>query len=239
MRKYKFSGLAGAVALLACGSAMAADLPQRTEAPPPVPVAAPIFTWTGFYVGGNVGWGAVHSDRVGLRFNGVPVAPNNFGKANGTGVLGGVQAGYNWQVNSLVFGVEADIQAAGINKSVIGAGGVATRAKVNWFGTVRGRLGYAFDRTLLYATGGLAYTNIGYRMAAPGPGLLINSNTTRWGWTVGGGVEDAFTRNWSAKLEYLYVNSGKYRATGFNGGTWSTTPSQDFHVVRAGLNYRC
>ena len=202
----------GAIALSAA-TAVAADLPVRSEAPAPAPVAPPVFTWTGFYVGVNAGWGTGR-DRVGFFIPGGGAFPN-LGRLNRNGFVGGAQAGYNWQFGSIVLGIETDIQYAGLSDRVgpvpVGGGAANASSRLRWFGSLRPRIGYAIGSTLIYATGGLAYGNPRYRLAAfdgAGNNFVISNNSTRAGWTVGGGIEQAFNSNWSAKLEYGYVRFG-------------------------------
>jgi outer membrane immunogenic protein len=193
------------------GAAAAADLPMRAAPPAPIIAAAPIFTWTGFYVGVNAGYGWSNDD-----FDAIDLADED----DDGGFVGGAQVGYNYQIGSFVVGLEGDIQYADFGGSFTFADGPDADLdddvfdRGDWFGTVRARAGVAFDRALVYATGGFAFAD--------------DAN----GWTVGGGVEYAFTNNLSAKVEGLYVNldHGDDFA-GFDGET-------DFGVIRAGLNFR-
>lgn len=233
--------------LLAAGAASAADLPRRTAPIAPLaPVALPIFTWTGFYVGVNAGYGwgtndnaTVYDPALGYVYSG--------GGRNG-GFVGGGQVGYNWQSGIFVLGAEADIQYADLGNrrddfasyGTPGYYGYGGGASLDWFGTVRARAGLAFDRFLVYGTGGFAYgggdTNNYYYGA---PYYFANNNSTRTGWTVGGGVEYAFTNNLTAKIEGLYVNLNNkdngYYAVPYTYGSKKET---EFGVVRAGLNYK-
>ena len=183
--------LAGAaIAALAAAPSYAADL--GPAAPPQTyvaPVAPTTYDWTGFYVGinGGYGWG---------RF------PNSGGAALGSaggGLVGGT-VGYNWQWDQFVAGLEADLDWADVGDNDPATG---TRGRLNYLGTVRGRLGYAFDRVLLYGTGGLAYG--GVKLSSP----FGSHDETQVGWTVGGGVEFAVWRNLSAKIEYRYTDLGR------------------------------
>ena len=227
MKKYLLSSVA-ALGLVAAGAASAADLPARSG-PVMAPVYAPIFTWTGFYVGANAGyaWGRVDSAQIGIA------APWN----KPDGFVGGAQIGYNYQVGQAVFGVEADFQGADLKASVRDVFGNSASNELNWFGTVRGRVGFAIDRFMPYITGGLAYGNVKSKLVVPAAGFAYSDSNTQWGWTLGAGVEYAFTNNWSARLEYLYADLGKERLnTPF--GTTNVKVGTDFHIVRAGLNYR-
>jgi outer membrane immunogenic protein len=208
--------LLSSVALIAFSAgAMAADLPSR-RAPAPVIAAVPVFTWTGFYVGVNAGYG--WNDGTSVTFpNGLVVSTD--GNDDG-GFVGGAQIGYNYQIGSFVVGIEGDLQYAdfGDNRYNFGAVGIFEDGSDDWFGTVRARAGVAFDRALVYATGGFAFAD------------------DRAGWTLGGGLEYAFTNNLTGKIEGLYVNLEDQDYT-FNGLTFSSE-EQEFGVVRAGLNYK-
>lgn len=238
------------LALGLAAPALAADLPTRKPAIVPILVAAP-FNWTGFYVGANVGYGWGVGDRVGLRTSTLGFL-GDYGTLNTHGVFGGAQIGYNHQFGMFVAGLEADFQASGLSdssgpNSALGFT-VTGSSKQRWFGTVRPRLGVAFDRFLVYATGGLAYGDTRYTVTAtvPGAAAVMSRNDTRVGWTVGGGVEYAFTQNWSVKAEYLYTQYEQKRISApfvTTGGvvtavTASTVPTLSNHSARVGVNYR-
>jgi outer membrane immunogenic protein len=254
-------------------ASFAADLPTR-KAPPPL--AAPVaYNWTGFYAGVNVGGGWSHDggaeyciDPFGA-LNGATcqvLPPGASGHVNGSGVLGGAQAGYNWQYGQTVFGFETDFQGSGISgsSSVAGpfgfagggapalpAGTFTASESLDWFGTVRGRVGYlVMDRALLYATGGLAYGQVtaATDFTAPnvGASYIGRRSSTEIGWTIGGGVEYALTQNISAKLEGLYYNLGKETVVGAetplifapNGYQHNKAFDTDGGLIRVGLNYK-
>jgi outer membrane immunogenic protein len=210
-----------AVALVASVfTATAADLPSTKRAP-----VAPIFAaynWSGFYVGlqGGYGWGrSVH--RQGAASS---------GKIDVTGGLIGATVGYNYQINSLVIGLEGDLAYSGMSGNTLtNCAAPGCRTKMDWFGTVRGRLGYAFDRVMPYITAGAAVGDVSARV---GGGL--SGSETRLGWTVGGGVEAAIWNNWTAKVEYLYVDLGKFNYV----SAPAISADLHAHIVRAGLNYR-
>jgi outer membrane immunogenic protein len=216
----------------------------------PVPYAAPVFTWTGFYIGVNGGYAG---DKYRYNLNGVP----GFGASasiTSSGFVGGGQIGYNYQfAGPFVLGLEADIQASGLKGELAiaaagGGGGIAASAgsKTDYFGTVRGRLGYAgIDRLLAYVTGGYAYGNtksyysISGLGGIGGPGGISGSTSaTRSGYTVGGGLEYAIMPHWSIKAEYLYVDLGKKNLLQNAGGGFNISEKTKFNVVRAGINYR-
>src|SRR6476469_10902492 len=237
------------------GSAYAADLPSRQPPPAYVP-PVPIFTWTGFYIGANVGgvFRANNSSPLdnAVFFGGAAplgaliVANNN--NNNGRFLVGG-QAGVNWQINNFVLGIEGDGDVAiGGNNNFPGF--LNPRTNTGFFGTVRGRGGIAFDRLLVYGTGGVAFgtrrdfgnTFIGTSFGVP---TLFTTNTgsnTAIGYTVGAGVEYAFLNNWRLKGEYLFTDLGANRrsfispATG--AGVIINARREQFHIVRVGLNYK-
>ena len=199
----------GAAALAAAGctvSAQAADLGYAPRAPYTVYQPLNAWSWAGPYIGGNLGyaWGSVD--------NALPQP---------SGVLGGVQAGYNWQSGHLVFGVEGDLQASGADDTF-----APWKFSNPWFGTVRGRVGYAVNNILFYGTGGLAFGEL--RAETFG---LSESHTTA-GWTAGVGAEFGLAPNWSAKVEYLYVDlsDARFSITGQSNG-------YQFGTIRAGVNY--
>jgi outer membrane immunogenic protein len=197
-----------AVALMATGlvSAQAADLPYGSRAPYTVNQPLNAFSWAGPYLGGNLGynWGTVDNN---------PAKPS--------GVLGGVTAGYNWQTGPWVFGIEGDLQANGAEDTF-----APWKFSNPWFGTVRGRVGYAFNNILLYGTGGLAFGSL----RAETFGLSESHSSA--GWTAGAGAEFGLAQNWTAKIEYLYVDlsDSRFSITGMSNG-------YQFGLVRAGVNY--
>ena len=212
--KSLFTAGVSALALIAgLASVQAADIQQRPAVVKAPPIVAPVFTWTGPYVGltGGYGWGESRSFDV-------------------DGALLGVTAGYNWQMNQVVFGVEGDISWSDISGS--GPCGAGTRCTVdnNWLGTVRGRLGWAAGQFMPYVTGGLAFGDIDVRRT----GGFGSASSTEVGWTLGAGVEAALWGPVSAKIEYLFVDLGGPSVPGPGGG------SADFQtsIIRAGLNYR-
>jgi outer membrane immunogenic protein len=236
MKKHLLAATALA-GLLAAPTAFAADLPARTYTPPPAPVAAvPIFTWTGFYIGLNAGYGwnvndsAVTVPGVGL----VDVTGDD-------GFVGGGQVGYNYQIGSFVLGLEADLQYAdlGNERDVTFGDSFVAGGGLDWFGTVRARAGYAFDRALLYATGGFAFGGgSGGNCLANGIPFTCGDDTST-GWTLGGGLEYAVTNNFTVKLEGLYVNLDRGGDDApFDTGVLLNRDDYEFGVVRAGLNYK-
>jgi outer membrane immunogenic protein len=206
----------GAVAAgLIATSAMAADLPRRSAPPSPAIGALPIFTWTGFYAGVNAGYGFGNiSGSAGRRFE------------DPSGFLGGVQLGYNHQVGQIVYGLETDIDYAHLQAKNNALGVAGSRNTLNYLGTVRGRVGYSFDRFMPYVTGGFAYGQSTVKVPAVG-----KSNPTHTGWVLGGGVEYALTNNITAKVEGLYVDLANQRVLGGAARSGFETG-----IVRAGIN---
>jgi outer membrane immunogenic protein len=271
---------------------LAADLNKPVyKAPPPAP-PAPVYTWTGWYVGGNVGfsWGSTSNDYAFAQTSTVTAGFPPFWTFNGSerehpdGVIGGVQAGYNWQSGIYLYGIEADIQGSGekhtgdfsgvlLNPNFGAFGTVnhpftATETNnIDWFGTVRGRVGLNNDHWLFYATGGLAYGHVSssgtlqpatVNPAFPNSPFLWSNSATKAGWTVGAGIESSFFGNWTWRVEYLYIDLGKIATTvaggagnclgsagpalGCNGGLGAGTLTATSHftdnIVRVGLNYQ-
>lgn len=229
---------------------LAADLPARAPAPAPV-YAAPVFSWTGFYVGVNGGYAG---DKFRYPFGGDIRGRPYAGKAtvNSSGFLGGVTAGYNYQfARNWVVGIEADYDWGNVEGKVgltaaVGpfAAGLKAGSQLDNLGTVRARLGYSFDRALVYATGGWAYGQVKSSLTAGivgVGGIGLSKTVDANGWTVGAGIEYALTNNFSLKTEYLYVDLGKdnlYTADYGRLGSARLDVDTRAHIVRAGLNYR-
>jgi outer membrane immunogenic protein len=253
---------AAAVAALSAPAA-AADMRMPVKAPPPM---AAIFSWTGFYIGVN-GGGAFGTNRnvvVNETLAGAPFISGTwpgvgtFGALEPTGGFGGGQIGYNYQVSNWVFGIETDIQGASIRDSAAATLpyivapntiSVSSTQKIDWFGTLRGRLGIAFDRVLVYGTGGLAYGQTTYSQAMTDTLGFIASGSdksTRLGWVAGAGIEWAFAPNWSVKGEYQYIDLGRRtlniaETTLAGGATAFAINSRvrtELHTGRIGINYR-
>lgn len=195
-----------AIAGAASGVALAADLGPQPYYSSPSPIGGRIFNWAGPYAGLNLGyeWGSVS--------NATP-APS--------GIAGGFEGGYNWQDNQFVYGVEGGLNLSSANDTF-----APYKFSNPWFGTMRGRVGYAFSNVLAYATGGLAFGDL----TATTSGL--DETKTEVGWTAGLGAEVGFSANWSAKLEYLYMDlaSRAFSTTGVDNG-FSTS------LFRLGVNY--
>jgi outer membrane immunogenic protein len=212
--------------------------------------------WTGFYVGGNLGSGVARDPSSLTRsvLGGLVVATDTFTLAP-DGIIGGLQAGYNWQAGNVVLGLEADIQGSSQrdNKACVlsclpdGRISNSYDAKLPWLGTARGRVGYSVGSTLFYATGGFAYGTVKTDITTinfPGIASTTSLRATRGGYAVGGGIEtpltfvDLFGPNWTTKAEYLYVDLGRLSQT-FSDGVAINTSSTSVreHIFRSGLNY--
>jgi len=219
MRRILFAtmGLLGLAATgLGATSAVAADLPRAMPTKAPA-IFAPGYSWTGFYLGVNGGGAFGRSDWSGFGND-----------TNVSGGLVGVTAGYNWQSGQWVFGLEGDIDWSSIKGSFTNAAcPTGCETKNSWLGTARGRLGYAFDRVMPYITGGAAFGDV--KATQAGVGSVSDTNV---GWTAGAGVEWAAISNWTAKIEYLYVDlaSNPFSITGVSNG-------YRFGEIRAGVNY--
>jgi outer membrane immunogenic protein len=255
--------------------ASAADvtLPRTTKARPIAqPLVSPVFNWTGFYIGGNVGYGWSHSDYtndITGTLNGIQRSVTNSGSINGQGGFGGGQIGFNYQfLGGWVAGIEADIDAAHIASSTsacfTGVGPITTAVcgtrdtRLDDFGTLRGRLGYAFNNWLVYGTGGWAWghgsNTIGITClgpACPGASALPPTSPTPAsvdvspnGWAAGGGVEWSFLPNWTLRAEYLHLQfDGVTEDRSITGTrfpvviTTHVVTDTRVDVVRVGINY--
>ncbi|WP_404290001.1 outer membrane protein [Microvirga sp. RSM25] len=231
MRTSALGLLAATAALaIAASTAHAADLPGRYS-PAPAYNALPVFTWTGFYAGLNAGYGW----NVGDSRYYDPAFRN--GKRSG-GFVGGAQAGYNYQFGMFVGGLETDLQYAAVgNKGASYGTTYYPGDSDGFFGTIRARAGVAFDRALVYGTGGFAYGDIGGNRGYDTLLGYHSGDEINWGWTLGGGVEYAITNNFTAKVEGLYVDldtKDNYTL----GGRVNVDRDAEFGVLRAGVNYK-
>jgi outer membrane immunogenic protein len=204
MKRFVWGALG--LALAGTASARAADLSYGSRAPYTVNQPLNAYSWAGPYLGGNLGyqWGDVSNN---------PTKPSGF--------VGGVTAGYNWQSGPWVFGIEGDIEVTGADDTF-----APWKFSNPWFGTVRGRAGYTLSNVLFYGTAGLAFGEL------KGQTFGLTESHTTAGWTAGVGAEVGFAPNWSAKIEYLYVDlsESQFAITGVSNGYRSG-------MVRAGVNY--
>lgn len=237
--------LLGAVGLLALGlsvPATAADLAARPYTKAPAMIAV-VYDWSGFYIGANGGWGSSRKCWDFTTPAGVFVATE--GCHNATGGVAGGQVGYRWQSGAFVFGVEgqgdwADLRGSNIS---VFAPAFTNRSKIDAFGLITGQVGYAFNNVLLYAKGGAAVTADRFSVSTTVGNVLAatTGDQTRWGGTVGAGVEVGFAPNWSAALEYDHLFMGNKLST-------FVTPAnvffgtdrirQDVDLVTVRINYR-
>ena len=237
--------LLAAAATCACaGPLLAADLGPYEPAPydPPPAYAPPMHRaalWSGAYIGANAGysWGNDYAASVSG-----PGAGGAFGALEPDGWSGGGQVGFNMQFDRFVLGLEADLQSSDISDRTagFGPGGAyygTSSVDIDWYSTVRGRIGYAAGPALLYFTGGLAFADVDYRTTIAGPAnVSMSSDSIKTGYTLGGGLEWKFAPQWSLKSEYLYVDLGDETLSS-PGGAYQSTTGTDFHTVRVGLNY--
>lgn len=217
MKKLLLAGVG--ILILGSAGASAADLGRVREPIVKAPIyVPPVWSWTGPYIGINGGYGFGRSDFSS------PFASGGF-DANG-GVVGGT-LGYNWQFGQTVLGVEGDLDWSDMRGSSPCGGVTTCNVHNDWLGTVRGRLGYSFDRIMPYVTGGLAVGNIKSSIAGVG-----SADETKAGWTVGGGVEAHISGPWTAKIEYLHVDLGRGASIAGSDAKFQAD------IVRAGLNYK-
>lgn len=225
MRKY----LLPAAFLAAATPATAADVNAPPPPPPPAYAPPPLFTWTGLYLGGQIGyaWGTDTVTVIPFGF-GTDFTPN--------GIVGGGHIGYNLQLGQFVAGVEGDIEGTGISRS-FSPGGVIYDTSVSAQGSIRARLGLAFDQVLVYATGGVEIAGFDTTVTAI---TTDQSSQTRAGWTLGGGIEYAVTPNWSIRAEYRYADFGDFtQQTPFIFGLASTVNHHETeNAIRAGFSYK-
>lgn len=238
MRKLLLS-TAAAVAL--SSGAMAADLPVRGPAMAPAPIFVGM-NWSGFYVGGQVGWANAHNDAA-VFVAGAPVA----GWAQGysaNGFVGGLYAGWAHQSGSLVYGVELDANYNSVSKSVNSIGtlaffpGDSVRVRAGFEGALVGKLGFAIGGSaMIYALAGGTLAQFDTRYNLPGTfGLLQSNDDTRFGWTVGAGAAMKFAPNWSARIEYRYSNFGSENHV-LGATPVSVRHEIDSHRVTVGLTH--
>jgi outer membrane immunogenic protein len=244
---------AGALAFVAAGQALAADLPPPAPPPPRAPAAyvptvVPVYNWTGFYIGGNAGYAfASNLSTTGCiagnsgAFPPIPASGcGTIAGSSASGFAGGGQIGGNVQWNALVLGVEGDWDYSGQQVTQTGPGFTGA-VKLPWFATARARVGVAADRVLFYATGGAAWIDVNPTVSSAGINWF-NVTNTHTGWTAGAGVEWAFAQNWTARAEYLFMDatpswSGPIPA-GLGGGTLTENATIKNNVIRGGINFK-
>jgi outer membrane immunogenic protein len=241
MRKHLLT--ATALVALFGGSAVAADMSAPVYKAPPAP--APVWSWTGFYIGGQVGatWGTAEAS-LNANNNLLPGLSGPLAQTEANGFLAGGLIGLNWQFASWgLIGIEGDFNWTNLKGSspclIIGGCHVSH----DWIATATGRFGVIYDRALLYVKGGAAWTKPSYSVDFSGVGAVATSSSsgdTRVGWVFGTGIEYAFTPSWSAKIEYNYIDFG-HKDVAFDAGggaTFSASVHEKVHLVKAGLNYK-
>jgi outer membrane immunogenic protein len=236
--------LLGTVALIALAApASAADLAARpyTKAPPP-PVAA-VYDWTGFYIGANGGWGSSHKcwDSV------APALIGAEGCHDATGGVAGGQIGYRWQTGAWVWGVEGQgnwADLSGRNRSLLFGPAFTNESRIDAFGLLTGQVGYAWNNVLFYVKGGGAVTADRFRIRDTATGIVVGTtgDDTRWGGTVGAGLEFGFAPNWSAGIEYDHLFMQDRTVTFTTPGTATFFGAdrirQDVDLVTVRVNYK-
>ena len=246
MKKFLLAAVGSATLLGVAAPALAADM--AVKAPPPPP---PIYSWAGFYIGGNGGWGTSHKCWDATNFRGPIARAEGCHDADG-GTIGG-QIGYRWQATNWVFGLEAQGNWADFNGSNISIFVPAwtNNSKIEAFGLFTGQVGYAWNNVLWYVKGGAAVTDDKFRGTVTATGALFDSaSETRWGGVVGTGIEFGFAPNWSVAVEYDHLfmgnNSRSFTSTGVLGaavipvgGVFRTDSiRQDVDLITARINYR-
>jgi outer membrane immunogenic protein len=241
--------VAGAFTLAVAGQALAADLPPP-PAPPPrapaayVPVPVPFYNWTGFYIGGNVGYG----------FGGISLSDSigsSFASTTSQSFLGGGQVGVNWQFGGLVLGAEGDFEWLPNTSNAITAtapGGAVATATINnrWLTLADARVGYAWDRLLLYGKGGGAFAGVSNsNVNIGGAPVAASVSGSNYGWTAGAGVEYAIWPSVTVRAEYDYVQLTRATytvattaAAGPFSGDTITSNNRQISLVTVGLNYK-
>jgi outer membrane immunogenic protein len=241
-------GMVGLVALGAAAPASAADLPAKVYTKAPAVVAA-VYDWSGFYIGANGGGGWSHKCWDANNVLGVVIAPAfREGCANANGGVAGGQIGYRWQSANWVFGIEGQGDWAGLSGSFLSSTAllgtlVTDRSKVQGFGLLTGQVGYAWNNVLWYVKGGAAVTGDKYEGLVTATGLVFDRATeTRWGGTIGTGIEVGFAPNWTVAFEYDHLFMGNHTLTFVTvpGGIADRTDNvkQDVDLATIRVNYR-
>ncbi len=197
------------------------------------PVYAPAVSWAGVYAGINAGYGSSNGNQLADPYN------SFFGGISPSGGFAGGQIGYNWQRGPFVFGVETDLQGSGISDNGTDVFGGYYKSDLDYFGTLRGRLGYGVDKTLFYVTGGFAYGGLTKHTTDSGYNFLYSGTAT--GYVAGAGLEYKLSPDWSVKAEYQYINFGnndpRDPIVGSFGAGTGNYKDDDYNTFRVGLNY--
>lgn len=231
---------AAAILLGSSHVALAADAVVDNE----VVFVATADNWSGVYVGATIGYGWADTNVTQLDSYSFSLLDDTEFDFDSDGILGGAFIGYSWKSGNFVYGVEADISATDIENTVansmIPADDESFSNKIDWFGTVRGRLGYAADRWMPYITGGIAFADVtsSYDDNDPGQDNHAVASDTVWGWTIGAGAEFAVTDNWTLRGEYLFVDLKDTRGSFYDDSEYRYDFDNQIHVVRLGAAYK-
>lgn len=246
--------LASVAFSLAATAAMAADAPVRHKryvkapvykAPPPMAYIPPVYEWSGFYVGGHVGWGHMREQAT-TQAAGALLAIGATNTVTSDQLIGGVQTGYNYMISPhVLLGVEGEFtwltQKYSTATATLAPPTILTyTAGPDWVATAAGRLGYVQDNMMIYAKGGGAWLDSKYgALQTPAAGVPFSASDVRTGYMIGGGLEYGFSPNWTAKAEYAYLDFGTNTYNvGFGGATTPTSIKTDMQQFKLGLNYR-
>ena len=253
MRRHGRHALIPAALTLGIVGANAADIGGAPPpAPPPLYSPTPIYNWNGFYVGGHIGYAAQNSS---ITETAVDTGSSSSGSSTSNSLIGGAQIGYNWViVPHVVVGFEWDVSGGSFTTNptttFTGGGTVGWTDSINWYGTARGRLGFALDNWLFYGSGGFAWaqqdftrTQLVAGPTSPAAGATFSASTMKTGWSAGAGVEWGFAPNWNARVEYLYISLGQDTnpytvASPATARTFNVAESFTMQVVRLGVNYK-
>jgi outer membrane immunogenic protein len=225
MKKFLVAGIAAAA--FCAAPAFAADMPVKAPA-----MVAPVWNWTGFYLGGQAGYGWGKSS-YNLPATGFSIS------WSATGGFGGIFGGYNYQVNNIVFGIQGEYNVARIDGSIVNGSGHLQTSKLNNLGSIDGRVGFAFGRSLVYAIGGVSFWDPKQTFNTVGVGTVAFSGGNKTGWDIGGGLEYAFLGNWTGRIEYRHYDFGS--ATVPADGVIIGAPhiqKETLNTVRAGIAYK-
>jgi len=227
-------------AITGISSASAADLAARPYTKAAVAPMAGVYSWTGFYIGAQVGWSEVRDSQVMTSPTLAPLALSS----RADGVVGGGHVGYNLQTGQFVFGVEGDIEANSASGSYLIPPPLVQPAngtqRLDWQGSVRGRLGLTVDRVLFYGTGGWAFGHFTDGYFTPGTPFNETVSSTRDGWTAGAGIEYAMASNWTVRAEYRYTDWGKHTnvLNTYLAPAGTSVDEVTEHTARIGISYK-
>jgi outer membrane immunogenic protein len=227
------AGVGFLIAMIIPVAAGAADMAVKAPPPPPLP---PPFSWTGFYIGGEIG-GVWSNGHISDTLDGFDVSTSH------DGIIGGGDVGFNYQTGNFVFGVEGNfdwtsLKATGSGVVIPAVGTLQASANTDWITTVAGRFGLAYNQLLFYGKAGGGWVGNTATVTNLTTGASISASNTRTGWLGGGGIEWAFDPHWSAKVEYDYIGLHSWTFTGplIPGDTW--TANRNIQKLTVGLNYR-